>query len=458
MDEVETEDAPAVDAPGSATGQPSSPSLHYGFPRRLWQKLEERPPPGLPPRRAWKSPLRGPWLTSVFGFLLLISLPLVILTGLLDYIAYGPKLHQAIPAHVGFLHLPYFDWPTRPAWLFQLTEGLHVGLGLVLIPVVLAKLWSVMPKLFTWPPARSVAHVLERLSLILIVGGIVFEMVTGLLNIQYDYIFGFSFYTAHYFGAWVFIVGFVVHVSLKFPTMVRSLRSRSVRTELRTPLAATRPEPLDEDGLVATSPAAPTISRRGALALVGGGSVLVAVLTVGQSIGGVARNAALLIPRGRSYGSGPNDFQINRTAVAAKIDPADTGATWRLSLGGGPEAVTLTRPMLLAMEQHTADLPIACVEGWSTTQRWTGVRLADLARLAGVTAPASAHVRSLDTSGGFGQARLQSNQVLDPDALLALKVNGVDLSSDHGFPARIIVPALPGVHCTKWVRSIDFET
>ena len=46
--------------------------------------------------------------------------------------------------------------------------------------------------------------------------------------------------------------------------------------------------------------------------------------------------------------------------------------------------------------------------------------------------------------------------MLDPDALLALMVNGVDLSSDHGFPARIIVPALPGVHCTKWVRSIEF--
>jgi DMSO/TMAO reductase YedYZ molybdopterin-dependent catalytic subunit len=52
---------------------------------------------------------------------------------------------------------------------------------------------------------------------------------------------------------------------------------------------------------------------------------------------------------------------------------------------------------------------------------------------------------------------LQSNQVLDPDALLALKVNGADLSLDHGYPARVIVPALPGVHCTKWVKSIDFE-
>jgi len=39
-----------------------------------------------------------------------------------------------------------------------------------------------------------------------------------------------------------------------------------------------------------------------------------------------------------------------------------------------------------------------------------------------------------------------------------MRVNGVDLSPDHGYPARIIVPALPGVHCTKWVRTIEFRS
>jgi DMSO/TMAO reductase YedYZ molybdopterin-dependent catalytic subunit len=52
---------------------------------------------------------------------------------------------------------------------------------------------------------------------------------------------------------------------------------------------------------------------------------------------------------------------------------------------------------------------------------------------------------------------LQANQVGHPDALLALRVNGADLSPDHGYPARVIVPALPGVHNTKWVAAIDFE-
>jgi DMSO/TMAO reductase YedYZ molybdopterin-dependent catalytic subunit len=69
----------------------------------------------------------------------------------------------------------------------------------------------------------------------------------------------------------------------------------------------------------------------------------------------------------------------------------------------------------------------------------------------------SVHVGSLERHGAFSRATLTRGQVLDQDSLLALRVNGVDLSPDHGFPARIIVPALPGVHNTKWVSSIEFQ-
>jgi DMSO/TMAO reductase YedYZ molybdopterin-dependent catalytic subunit len=401
----------------------------------------------------FRSPLRGPWLTSVFGLTLLVTLPIVIITGLLSYIAYAPQLGQAIPADVGWLRLPLFLWPTRPSWLYRLTQGLHVGLGLVIIPVVLAKLWSVIPRLFAWPPARSIAQLLERLSLVALVGGILFEIVTGVLNIQYDYIFGFSFYDAHYFGAWVFITGFLMHVALKLPRMFAGLRSLSVRDVLRTGRDETRPQPFDPDGLVAADPAAPTMSRRGALALVGSGVLLIAALTVGQTIGGPTRGAALLLPRGRGRG----DFPVNRTAHAAGISPESVGASWVLTLRGGPSEVILDRAALAGLPQRSARLPIACVEGWSTVQTWTGVRLAELARIAGVPTPRSARVVSLERGGAFGRAALQANQIGDPDALLALRVNGADLSLDHGYPARIIVPALPGVHNTKWVAAIEFE-
>ncbi|MER5457473.1 molybdopterin-dependent oxidoreductase [Micromonospora sp. NPDC002389] len=444
----------------------------FGFPQRWWRALDRhRPPvPGLGGDR-WRSPLRGPRLTAIFGAVLLAGLPLVIITGLLDYAAYGPQFGQALPRDVGWLRLPPFDWPTRPSWLFRVTQGLHVTLGIILIPVVLAKLWSVIPKLFVWPPARSLAQVLERLSLLLLVGGILFEIATGLLNIQYAYLFGFDFYTAHYFGAWVFIGAFVAHVALKLPRMISALRSRPtlrhprlpgqgepLRATLRTPLADSRPEAPDPDELVPTAPGTPTVSRRGAVALVGGLSLLLGALTAGQTLDGGWRRTALLLPRGRQLDSGPNGFPVNRTAVAAGIRPDETGPQWRLTVRGGGRLVTLDRPRLIAMSQHTARLPISCVEGWSTLQTWSGVRLRDLAALVGVTDPASARVRSLEQAGQFNQAILQANQVLDGDSLLALRVNGADLSADHGFPARVIIPAIPGVHCTKWVAEIDFRT
>ena len=194
-------------ADGDHADPPPTDSGGYGFPTRLWRGLDQHPPPGLQRATRWRSPLRGLWLTSVLGSVLLIVAP-------------GRDHHRPVvlyrvraavrpghPGRVGWLTLPTFDWPTDPSWLYRLNQGLHVGLGLILIPIVLAKLWSVIPRLFAWPPSRSIAQVLERVSLLMLVGGILFEIITGVLNIQYDYIFGFSFYTAHYYGAWVFIAG-----------------------------------------------------------------------------------------------------------------------------------------------------------------------------------------------------------------------------------------------------------
>lgn len=85
------------------------------------------------------------------------------------------------------------------------------------------------------------------------------------------------------------------------------------------------------------------------------------------------------------------------------------------------------------------------------------MRLADLARLAGMPRSSSVLVESLEKGGAFAAANLRGNQVADPESLLALRVNGADLSLDHGFPARVIVPANPGVNNTKWVTRMTFR-
>ncbi|MCW2929106.1 MAG: hypothetical protein JWM19_68 [Actinomycetia bacterium] len=419
----------------------------------------------------WHSPIRGPWLTSVLGLILLAGIPVLFVTGLLSYAAYNPDLspiNDTTPDK-GWLGFYLFSWPTHPEWLYRVNQGVHVTLGVVLVPFLLAKLWSVLPRLFEWPPVRNPAHALERLTLFLLVGGGVFEFATGIINIQQWYVFPGSFYTLHFYGGWVFVAAFWVHAGLKFPTVIRALRSRGLLRELRVSTARTQPEPPSAGTLVSPAPARPTISRRGALGLAGAGSLILLVLTVGQSIGGPLRRTALLAPHGQDTGSGPNDFQINVTAAEGRITAEQTGATWRLTLTragpaahlhpGPPTTLTLTRAELLSMPQHTAHLSINCVEGWSTgDQEWTGVRLRDLARLGGADQPASVLVDSLERNGAFNRVVLSAGQIMDPDSLLALHVNGAELSLDHGYPARVIVPASPGVHNTKWVASMTFAS
>jgi DMSO/TMAO reductase YedYZ molybdopterin-dependent catalytic subunit len=445
----------------------------------------DRPPPGPFRPEFWKSPLRSPKLTAMLGLVLLIGLPVVAITGLLSNDAYQPGLGtNALARDIhGPLDIYLFAWPSGFKWLYAITQGAHVIVGITLFPVVLAKLWSVIPKLFEWPPVRSVAHSLERLTLALLVGGALFEFVTGILNIQYWYVFPFDFTQAHYYGGWIFIGALIAHVTVKFSTMRRSLRTREelfdavpatapaagiAPNDERDPAAAatwpppppagntgaTPPHP-ERNRLISPNPGPVTISRRAMLGSVAAASGILALQGIGETVGGPLRHLAFLLPRGETR-PGPQGFQVNRTWALTKLKRSAVGPSWRLTLAG-KQTVVLTREQLLAMPQYTYELPIACVEGWSTTQHWTGVRMADLARMVGSDGPRVAATSVSLEHGAYGQATLAHEQVHNHQTLLALAVNGETLNLDHGYPARVIGPAIPGVHCTKWVREIHFE-
>jgi DMSO/TMAO reductase YedYZ molybdopterin-dependent catalytic subunit len=415
------------------------------------------PPPPGPARPAfWRSPLRSTWLTAFIGSILLVLVLLVALTGFISHGAYRPGTGHNALVPPGDDIGPLITLPAGgPAWLYAFTQGAHITIGLIAIPLLLAKLWSVIPKLFSWPPVISAAQVLERVSILLLVGGALFEFATGVVNIQVYYPFHFNFVLAHYYGAWVFISALVLHVAVKLPTIRHAYRVHGAVKPLKDDLAHTQAHPYEPGGLAPLEPAAPTLSRRGLLALVGGASLTLLIVNLGESAGGPLRRLALLAPRGRVFGTGPNDFQVNKTADFVKVTKAASDPAWALEIKGR-RTRKLSRRQLMAMPQYTYDMPIACVEGWSTTQRWTGVRLADLARLAGAAPGDFLEVHSMQTAGPFRVASFAADQVANDRALLALRVNGVDLSLDHGYPARIIIPALPGVHCTKWVGSMMF--
>jgi DMSO/TMAO reductase YedYZ molybdopterin-dependent catalytic subunit len=392
-------------------------------------------PPGPFRPGFWRSPLRGTLLTAVLGTLLLVLVGTVALTGFLSHAAYQPDLGRNALVDPDLPFTTFFDWPTGPSWLYALTQGLHVNVGLVALPVLLAKLWSVIPRLFQWPPVRTPAEGIERLAIALLVSSTGFLFATGIANIQYWYVFGFDFVKAHYYAAVVFVAALGVHLVVKVPVALRAYRARGA---VRDHLVAARPDP-------------PTVSRRGLLIAVGGGSLALLVANAGQSIGGPLRATAFLAPR-REGG-----FPVNKTAAGAKVTEEMTGAGYRLVLAGGSGELRLSRDELLALPQATHTLTLGCVEGWSTRQTWTGIPLAELARHAGVPDPSELLVESLQPAGVLRQATLAANQVADDRSLLALRVDGADLSMDHGYPARIIVPGLPGVHNTKWVGRLTFR-
>jgi DMSO/TMAO reductase YedYZ molybdopterin-dependent catalytic subunit len=430
----------------SAPEQAAHPKVELS-PDRFDRSLPSRP-------EFWRSPLRGPWLTSLLGTLLVPAVAVMVLTGFISHWAYYPELTGNRTANPGadlpvLFHIPA-SWP---AWSYAVNQGTHVTLGLMTLPFILAKLWSVMPRLFQLPLVDSFASALERISLLGLVASALVEFATGILNID-DFFPGvLNFYAVHYYGAWVFGTLFLLHACVKIPTVRRAYRERGVLRPLLQGLPQTRPELPVPGGLAPVRPAAPTISRRGLLGMVGGASLTIFAVQAGESIGGPLRELALLAPRGRVFGTGPNDFPVTHTAATAQITPAMTGQGWSLT-AVGRRAMTLSRLQLLAMDQTTRTLTITCTEGWSTTQHWSGVRLADLARL--VNAPRGAILRVVSVEAAY-EVSFSHSQCMDDSALLALRVNGADLSPDHGYPARVIVPNVPGNHNVKWVGELRFE-
>ncbi|MEV6527892.1 molybdopterin-dependent oxidoreductase [Longispora sp. NPDC051575] len=361
-------------------------------------------------RGAFTSRLRSPRLTSQLGLLLAVAFGVCFLTGLLSHLIQHPP--------------SWFWWPSRPVWLYRVTQGLHVATGLAAVPLLAAKLWSVFPKLFAWPPFRDPVHALERLSVLVLASSALFQLVTGVLNIArwYDPM-PFGFIAAHYWTAWLAIGSLLVHIAVKLPIVRRALGAT--------------PRPTHGDGL----------SRRGLLAAVGATAAAVTVATVGQTVRPL-RDLSVLAPRRPD--TGPQGLPVNTSAAAARIVvPVD----FRFLLVGPRARHALSLADLAALPQHTVSLPITCVEGWSADARWTGVRVADLLALLGEPG-ATVLVESLQADSPYRSSTLAPPHARDPLTLLALRLNGEVLHPDHGYPCRLIAPNRPGVLQTKWVSSM----
>ncbi|GAB3992019.1 molybdopterin-dependent oxidoreductase [Nocardioides marmoraquaticus] len=378
----------------------------------------------VPREESFTSPLRHERLTARLGTWLGACFAICFLTGLYSHWYYLPDA-SLVP-------------PTRPVWGYRLTQGLHVLTGIAAIPLLLAKLWSVYPKLFArvpWRDVRALAlHSVERASILVLVAASCFQLVVGLANSAQWYPWSFSFRAAHYAGAWIAIGALVVHVAVKLPVIRRAYAG-----------------PVDEQAPTEAGTPAPGPRRRTLLRATLLASGVAVLLNAGQTVPWLRRVSVLAV----RTGEGPQGVPINRSAAAAGVTETAVDPGWTLTVVGRRGEVVLSRDDLRSMEQRTERLPIACVEGWSASGEWTGVRLSEVLDRADVPADADLRVVSLQTRGSFGTTVLPASFARDDLTLLALGLAGEELDLDHGYPCRLIAPNRPGVMQTKWLTRIE---
>lgn len=379
--------------------------------------------------------LRSPRLVARVGMLLGICITVCFVTGLLSHWIQHPP--------------GWFYWPSRPVWLYQTTQGLHVITGVVAIPLLLVKLQLVYPKLFVRPVLGTPARAVERASIAVLVSSTIFQLLTGLLNTAQWYPWKFFFTTTHYAMSFVVVASILVHIAVKLPIIQRALGSPVESTapigtiDSTSDTQRTTSEPEPEPGAV---------SRRMILRSTVAAGALAALAFAGQTVP-FLRWFAFLAPRS---GEGPQGVPINRTASAAGVLESARSPDYRLTISNGNMTKELTLDELRAMPQHERTLPIACVEGWSATGTWSGVQVRDLVALVGGDQHRDVRFISLE-AGLYGVSTLPANIADDPLSLVALKLHGEQLIVDHGYPCRLIAPNRPGVLQTKWLTRIEIR-
>lgn len=162
------------------------------------------------------SPARTARTTVVIGRLLAAAFVTCFLTGLYSHLLQDP--------------LPGLRFPTWPG-VYAFTQGLHVTVGIAIFPLLLGKLWTVYPRLFSWPPVTSFVELVERGSIAVLVSSALVEPTIGLINTYQWYPWPFPFRQTHFALAWVIIGSIAVHIAFKLPIIARFWSRRSAAAD-----------------------------------------------------------------------------------------------------------------------------------------------------------------------------------------------------------------------------------
>jgi len=137
------------------------------------------------------------------------------------------------------------------------------------------------------------------------------------------------------------------------------------------------------------------------------------------------------------------------------FSPSRTAEDYRLAVTGMVDKpVTLTLADLRAMPAVRLVKDFQCVTGWRVPRvPWTGVRLADVLDLVGVSPQAKAlRFKSFDN---VYTESLTLDQARRPDVLVAYQMEDKPITDAHGGPVRLYVPFMYGYKSCKWLGEVS---
>jgi DMSO/TMAO reductase YedYZ molybdopterin-dependent catalytic subunit len=129
-------------------------------------------------------------------------------------------------------------------------------------------------------------------------------------------------------------------------------------------------------------------------------------------------------------------------------------ATWQFSLFGLVEQNrTLSWEEFAALPRIQSTSDIHCVTRWTKLDNdWDGPSARTVIDLAGALPEA----RFVAVHAPGYSANLPLEALLDDDVLFAITHNGEQLTPEHGFPMRLVVPKRYFWKSVKWVTGIEF--
>ncbi len=135
-------------------------------------------------------------------------------------------------------------------------------------------------------------------------------------------------------------------------------------------------------------------------------------------------------------------------------NPARMG-TWTLEIGGMVDTpMKLTLEQLVGLPRISERVNHYCVEGWTAVEQWTGVRLSELARMAGVHKGAE-YVDFVSFDDGYHES-WDIDSAMHRQTVVAYGLDGKMLAPAHGAPARVYSPIKLGYKNTKYLTKIMF--